>query len=257
MIRLEPRGAVAHVVLDRPERLNALDLDGLAGLRRAVAEVEADPEIRVMLLRGEGRAFCSGIDLGLTDPDTTERADWDRVVSVVHETFAAIEASPVPSIVAVHGMAYAGGLELVLSCDLAVAADDARLGDFHARHGLFPGGGSSQRLPRMIGARRARWLLLSGDWVSGATAADWGLVNEAVAGDDLLGRADELAGALAERSPLLSAAIKQAMQLGEGLDVGAALAAERALFLDYMVSEDARIGLRAFATKTTPRFIGR
>jgi enoyl-CoA hydratase/carnithine racemase len=109
----------------------------------------------------------------------------------------------------------------------------------------------------MIGARRARWLLLSGDWVSGATAADWGLVNEAVAGADLLDRVDELAGTLAERSPLLSAAIKQAMQLGEGLDVGAALAAERPLFLDHMASEDARIGLRAFATKTTPRFIGR
>ncbi|MGE3620057.1 MAG: enoyl-CoA hydratase/isomerase family protein [Acidimicrobiia bacterium] len=257
MVRLERRGPVAHLVLDRPAKLNAIDVEGLHALRRAVDEVAADPDVRVMVVRGEGPAFCSGVDLGITEADATDRDGWDRVVTLVQATFAALEASPVPSIAAVHGPACAGGLELVLACDLAVAAEGARLGDVHARHGLFPGGGASQRLPRLVGPRRAAWLLLSGAWLDAPTAADWGLVNEVVPDGELAARVDEVALTLAERSPLLAGAIKEAVRRGRGLDLPAALAAERPVFLDYMGSEDARIGLEAFATRTRPRFVGR
>ncbi|HEY2429498.1 MAG TPA: enoyl-CoA hydratase/isomerase family protein [Acidimicrobiales bacterium] len=253
-ILVDRRGHVAHLVLNRPDKLNALDLLAFSDLHAALDDLEADPGVRVVVVRGEGRAFCTGVDLDMTGGALADSAAIDRVVSVAHRTFARLEASPLPSVAAIHGMALAGGLELVLACDLALAATDARLGDFHARYGLFPGGGASQRLPRVIGERRAKWLLLSGEWVTGSVAAEWGLVNEAVEPDRLVERADEVAQLLARRSPLLSSVIKQTVRVGARMDLPTALEAERPLFLRYMASEHARMGLDAFATRTEPVF---
>jgi enoyl-CoA hydratase/carnithine racemase len=248
---------VAHLVLNRPAKLNALDLDMLASLRDAVSEIERAADVRVMVVRGEGRSFCSGVDLNLTGDLLADSAGVDALVSQVHATFATIEASPIPSVAAIQGSALAGGLELVLVCDVAIAAHGARLGDFHARYGLFPGGGSSQRLPRIIGERRAKWLLLSGESIGAELAMEWGLVNEVVPEETLLERAEGVAQLLARRSPLLAGAIKQTMRLGSRMDLPTALAAERPLFLRYMSSEDARVGLEAFASRTEPNFVNR
>jgi enoyl-CoA hydratase/carnithine racemase len=253
-ILVDRQGQVAHLVLNRPDKLNALDLPALSDLHKALEDLETDPGIRVVVLRGEGRAFCAGVDLDMTADALADSDAIDRVVSVVHRTFARLEASPLPSVAAIHGMTLAGGLELVLACDLALAATDARLGDFHAQYGLFPGGGASQRLPRIIGERRAKWLLLSGEWVTGSVAAEWGLVNEAVEPDRLIERADEVAHLLARRSPLLSSVIKQTVRTGAKMDLPTALETERPLFLRYMASVHARIGLAAFATRTEPDF---
>jgi enoyl-CoA hydratase/carnithine racemase len=256
-IVVERFGRVAHIVVNRPEKLNALNVQALIDLSGAFDDLEADTEIRAVVVRGEGRAFCTGVDLDLTTGALADSQEIDRVVSMVHRTFARIEASPIPTVAAVHGMALAGGLELVDVCDIAVAAVDARLGDYHARYGLFPGGGSSQRLPRLIGERRAKWLLLSGEWVSGTIAAEWGLVNEAVESDHLVERADEIAQLLARRSPLLSGMIKQTVRLGAQTDLPTALETERPLFLRYMASEHARVGLDAFASRSEPDFPSR
>ena len=253
-ILVDRRGQVAHLVLNRPDRLNALHLPALSDLNAALDALEADPGVRVVVVRGAGRAFCTGLDLAMTSDALADTDAIDRVVSAAHHTFARLEASPLPVVAAIHGMALAGGLELVLACDLALAAADARLGDFHARYGLFPGGGASQRLPRVIGERRAKWLLLSGEWVTGSAAAEWGLVNEAIEPDRLVERADELAQLLARRSPLLSSQIKHTIRVGARMDLPTALEAERPLFLRYMSSEHARIGLDAFAARTEPVF---
>jgi enoyl-CoA hydratase/carnithine racemase len=253
-ILVERGGQVAHLVLNRPDKLNALDLAALSDLHAALDDLEGDSGVRVVVVRGNGRAFCTGVDLDMTSDALADSDAVDRVVSAVHRTFARLEASPLPSVAAIHGMALAGGLELVLACDLALAATDARLGDFHARYGLFPGGGASQRLPRVIGERRAKWLLLSGEWVTGSVAAEWGLVNEPVEPDRLVERADEVAQLLARRSPLLSSVVKQTVRAGAKMDLPTALEAERPLFLRYMASEHARIGLDAFATRTEPVF---
>lgn len=253
-ILVDRRDHVAHLVLNRPDKLNALDLRALSDLNGALDDLEADPGVRVIVVRGEGRAFCTGVDLDMTSDALADSDAIDRVVTVVHRTFARLEASPLPCVAAIHGMALAGGLELVMACDLALAATDARLGDFHARYGLFPGGGASQRLPRLIGERRAKWLLLSGEWVTGSVAAEWGLVNEAVQPDLLAERADQVAQLLARRSPLLSSVIKQAVRVGAKMDLPTALEAERPLFLRYMGSRHARIGLDAFAARAEPVF---
>jgi len=141
--------------------------------------------------------------------------------------------------------------------DLAVVSEAARIGDQHARFGLIPGGGATQRLPRLIGERRAKWLLLSGEWMTPADALEAGLANEVVPADRLRQRVDEMAELLATRSPLLNATIKRTVRLGMRVDLATALALERPTVVAYMASEDARRGIEAFRNKTTPEFVGR
>ncbi len=255
-VLLERRDSIAHIVLNRPEKLNALDPESIATLEAYAREIEDDRSIRVVVIRGEGRAFCAGGDIGAADQGRESENVVRRSVNW-HRAFDAIEALRVPVIAAIHGYALAGGLELVMVCDFAVAAEDAQLGDQHARFALFPGGGATQRLPRLIGERRAKWLLMSGDWLTAAQACDFGLVNEVVPADQLLARADEMARLLASRSPLLNSAIKETVRLGLRSDLPTALAQERPRAVNYMASEDVRIGFEAFANRTTPVFTGR
>lgn len=257
IVKLETRGQVAHIVLNRPDKLNAISVDTLAALGECVRTVRADPEIRAVVIRGEGRVFCAGGDLASdgaifgTDPKVA------AFVELWHNTFNEIETLPKPVISAVHGLALAGGLELVTVCDFTIVAEGTRMGDQHARFGIFPGGGASQRLPRLIGERRAKWLLMSGDWMTAEEALEYGLVKEIVAPDRLVDRAQELAEILASRSPLLNATVKETVRLGLRTDLATALAMERTRHLLHMSSEDARIGVQAFLDRTEPRFVGR
>lgn len=253
-IIIEHDGPITRLILNRPDKLNSLTIPMLGRLEAVIDECENDGRTRVLVIRAAGRAFCAGVDLGLTSDALADRDAIDDVVSTVHRTLHRIETSPLVSIAVVHGLAVAGGLELTMACDVAVAADDAKLGDFHARYGLFPGGGASQRLPRLIGERRAKWLLLSAEMISGAVAADWGLVTESVAGDKLDDRIEVITHLLAQRSPALAGVIKQTVQAGSKTDLWTALADERPLFLGYMTSKHARIGLQAFETRTEPEF---
>lgn len=254
---LSRHGRVAHLVLNRPEKLNAIDADCLSAIREHIAEVEADEGIRALVVRGEGRAFCAGADLEAVDALAGDPAEFASFMEEWHATYDAIEAIGTPTVAAVHGLALAGGFELLQVCDIAVLADDARIGDQHARYGLFPGGGSTQRLPRLIGERRAKWLLLSGEWITPEAAAASGLVNEVVPADRVVERAHEMAECLASRSPLLSAAVKRSIRLGLRTDLATALALERPVALAHMRSQDASIGLAAFRSRTTPEFVGR
>ncbi|MFD6717489.1 hypothetical protein AMK25_20610 [Micromonospora sp. TSRI0369] len=253
-VLLERADGVAHLVLNRPDRLNAIDPATLRLLREHIATIEADPGVRAVVVRGNGRVFSAGADMHALGDIVGDPAAFAAFMQDWHDTFDAVAACSRPTVAAVHGIAFAGGFELFQVCDVAVVADDARLGDQHARYGLFPGGGSAQRLPRLIGDRRARWLLLSGEEIPAADAVAAGLANEAVPADRVVARASEMAALLATRSPLASAAIKRALAAGAGLDVGAALAAERPIALAHMASADARAGLDAFYRRVAPRF---
>ena len=196
-ILFERHGRVGHVVLNRPDKLNALDAECLALIREHVENAGKDDDVRVIVFRGEGRAFCAGADLVMTDSLMKEPGGIERFTDLWHQTYDTIEQCPKPTIAAVHGLALAGGFEMIQVTDLAVVADDARLGDQHARFGLIPGGGATQRLPRLIGERRAKWLLLSGEWMTPEQALDFGLANEVVPVDRLLERVGEMAELLA------------------------------------------------------------
>lgn len=256
-VRLEVNDRVAEVVLNRPEKLNAIDQDVLEALERCLDQIEADSEARVILVRGEGRAFCAGADLGTVAGKVAEPAVLEAFMVRWHRVFGRLADSPVPSIAAVHGFAFAGGFELLQTCDFVVAADDARLADQHANYGLFPGGGGTQRLPRLIGERRAKWLLLSGEPIDPAEAKVAGLVNEVCPADQLLERARAMAGTLAQKSPVGMGLLKRAVRMGLAAgDFGASMEVEQVLLLRHMASRDARIGLEAFASRCVPQFVG-
>jgi enoyl-CoA hydratase/carnithine racemase len=218
------------------------------------AAVEGDPEVRVVTLAGAGRAFCAGADLEAVKDLVADAERWRAFIERWHRVFDRIEALPVPVVAGVHGMALAGGLELVLVADLVVAEAGARLGDQHANFGLVAGGGGTQRLPRIVGPRRARELMLTGRWLTAEEAHDWGLVNRVVPAGTLTVALAEMARDLAAKSVAAGAVVKALAGRALDVDLASGLALERALVARHMRSPDVAEGLRAFAEKRPPRF---
>jgi len=192
-IFLEITSSVATLTINRPNKLNAIDSGVLTGIRTALAGIEDDSSIRALILRGAGRAFSAGGDLGEVSALVSDKTRFSKFLDYWHESLLLLQDSPVPSIAAVHGFAYAGGLELTQACDFVVLGRSAVLGDQHANFGLIAGGGGSQRLPRLIGARRAKELMLLGGWVDAAQALHWGLVNRVAPAGQVAAAAEALA----------------------------------------------------------------
>lgn len=245
-VLLEVRSHVAHITINRPEKLNAIDDDCLALLQEHVTTVNEDSSIRCLVIRGEGRAFCAGADLELVGSMVDDPAAFAAFLDRWHTAYDAVEACRVPTIAAIEDLALAGGFELMQVCDMVVLGDQARIGDNHAAYGLYPGGGSVQRLPRLIGDRRAKWLLLSGERISPEEALRSGLVNEVVPTDDVVPKAEALADTIASKSPTVSERIKWAMGTGSRTDVRTALRLERPTIVNSFSSDDTRKGLENF-----------
>jgi enoyl-CoA hydratase/carnithine racemase len=245
---------VARIVLNRPDQLNAISPALLEDLDRVAEAIEGDGAVRVATLTGAGRAFCAGADLRAVRELSPDAGAWRGFMRLWHRVFNRVEALPVPVIAGVHGFALAGGLELVLVADLAVADEAARLGDQHANFGLVAGGGGSQRLPRLIGARRAKELMLLGGWLSAPQALEWGLVNKVAPAGQLEAVVGELAAALAEKSGSANRTVKALVNRGLDMSLERGLELELELVAAHMRSADAAEGLRAFAEKRTPVF---
>jgi enoyl-CoA hydratase len=224
-VLLDRSGAVLTLTLNRPEVLNAYDRAMRDAVYAALGLVHADRSIRVLVVRGAGRAFSSGGDLAEfgTAPSPTRA----REVRQVRDVWGRWAALPCVSIAAVHGIAAGGGLEMALLCDLVVCARDARFGLPETGLGLIPGVGGTQTLPRAIGLGRAAEILLAGAWISGAEAARIGLVLQAVPAARLLGSARRLAARIAAVEPRLLEAVKDVLRRGRDLPLREALALER------------------------------
>ena len=254
-VLVEKQGRVARLTLNRPAQMNAVSPELLDDLWAACDAVESDPEVKVVTLTGAGRAFCAGADLRVVQERATDPARWREFMTQWRRVYDRVEALPKPVIAGVHGMALAGGLELVLVCDLAVADEEARLGDQHANFGLLAGGGGSQRLPRVVGPRRAKELMLLGGWLSARQALEWGLVNRVAPAGTLPAVLDELAGALAEKSAAASAAVKRLVARAvDDADLRAGLDVEGETVSRHMQGADAAEGLAAFVGKRRPVF---
>jgi enoyl-CoA hydratase len=258
-ILVEKKGAAMWLTIDRPHALNALTLnvaDGMsAGLRRA----EDDPDIRVVVITATGRAFCSGADLKNVTESITGASNVDQIAFTARlaALFSQIEASKLPVIAAVNGLALAGGLELILVCDIVLAVESAKIGDGHSNYGLLPGGGSSVRLPRRIGPTRAKYLLFTGDLVPARELEDAGLINLVVPDGELEGAVDALVAKLGKKSPIGLARMKWAVNDGLEQPTATAVRLELALSDAHRYSEDMREGLAAFNEKRAPQFTGR
>ena len=245
-VRLERAGAVAHVVLDRPAQLNAVSPELLRDLDVACDAIERDSAVRVVALTGAGRAFCAGADLHVVEELAPDPARWAEFMDLWHRVFDRIERLAQPVIAGVHGVALAGGLELLLVCDLVVCDEDARLGDQHANFALVAGGGGSQRLPRLIGARRAKELMLLGGWLDARQALAWGLVNRVVPAGTVEAATKSLAAELASKSGAASRAVKRLVDRGLDLTLRDGLELEKRIVAEHMRTDDAAAGLRAF-----------
>jgi len=256
VVRRVDRGAIAWLTLDRPEAMNALSTHLLDELSAHVADIAADAAVRVVIVTATGRAFCAGADLkellgACGELDSTRLLAFEKQAG---ETFARLAALPMPVIAALNGTTMAGGLELALHCDLILASDQARIGDGHINYGLLPGAGSAARLPRLIGATRAKYLAFTGALLSAVEAQAMGLVNEVVVAEDLLARAEELADSMAQRSSSALRLFKQAIDDGLDQPLPYALRLERLVTAEHLHSGDVQEGLRAFAEKRRPNF---
>ena len=245
-VQFEVNAGVARIVLNRPEQLNAINPAMLHDLERVCAAIEGTSAIRAITLTGAGRAFCAGADLRTVRELSPDAAKWDGFMRLWHRVFNRVEALPAPIVVGVHGLALAGGLELVLLADLVVVDAGARLGDQHANFGLVAGGGGSQRLPRLIGARRAKELMLLGGWIGARQAMEWGLVNRVVPAGTVEAVTLALARELAEKSSAASRTVKLLVDRGLDVDLRTGLALEKRKVAEHMRTKDAAAGLRAF-----------
>jgi len=259
-IALEAGGRAALIELNRPDQLNPIDWAAIGELETALHAAEAEAEVRAVLIRGRGRAFSAGGDLKAYLSLQQDAEGFPRFLADLHRTFGFIGRMSKPVVALVNGVAAAGGLEILLNCDFAIAARSARIGDAHLNFGQMGGGGSLSLLPRMIGPARARELVFSGRFLDAEEARDWGLVNSVVDDAELLPAGLAFCERVAAHSPLALANAKQVLNTGwaEGTGLEAALRFERERDAFYcLTAEDAREGLMAFSEKRRPVFKGR
>jgi len=254
------KAGAAWLVLSRPEALNAINDDMVDGLGNAFDNIEADDEVRVVVLTGTGRAFCAGADL--RDAKSNAESDGggeaserflDRVQALMHR----IESFPKPTICAINGLTLGAGLELALCCDIIVASARARIGDGHAKFGLLPGGGSSARLPRRISTAAAKLVMFTADLYTAEELREWGLIQRVYEEADFGDSVQLLCERIGSRSPLAVARMKELVDKTTSRSCAEALAAEREMMRLHRGSYDRAEGLAAFAEKREPRFLGR
>ena len=254
-IKLRKENRVVTIWLNRPDALNALSPALLTELSFALAEAGEDESLKVLVIRGEGRAFCAGADLTYFQTTFDDPALLPGYIAQVNNTFHQIEGLPFPAIAVVHGFALAGGLELMMACDMSIVAEDARLGDQHVNFGLVPGGGSTQRLPRRVGLQRAMELLTTGKWISGAEGVEWGLALRSAPVDSLDEELESLLGPLRTKSREGLALIKQVTLRGMGLPLEDGVALESFAFAKFLTTSlHPAEGIKAFLEKRQPEF---
>jgi enoyl-CoA hydratase len=246
---------VAEIRLNRPDALNSLSPDLLDDFEAALLAVRADTSVRVAVISGEGRAFCTGADL----KTVIKLFDvWPEYVNFLYrltEVMGIVENLSVPTIARVHGYALAGGLELLLCCDLAIATESARIGDQHANFGLIAGSGGIPRLVRRIGKQAASEVLFTGRWLTGTEAAAAGIVLKAVPDAEIDATINELAMSLTSKSRTSLSYMKRAISAGTDVPLETALNEERAALLEYFsTSTHPREGISAFIEKREPNF---
>ncbi|MGH3092452.1 MAG: enoyl-CoA hydratase-related protein [Gaiellaceae bacterium] len=255
-IDVERDGGVATVTVNRPDALNALDLEHLRELHARLGEVAGDDEARVVVLTGAGeRAFVAGADIKyMSGLSVLEGREWG---GLGHATAELLEAMPKPTIAAINGFALGGGCELALACDLRYASSAAKLGQPEINLGILPGWGGTQRLARATSLGFAKELILTGRTIGAGEAERRGLVNAVYEPEELLPKVLETARLLASKSPVALAWAKEATNLALQGGHGANLAQEAALFAMAFSTDDQREGMTAFVEKRQPEFRGR
>lgn len=254
MVHLED--SILTVTFNRPQRLNAWDDPTLNELTQLRGEIEGNQDIRVVIFTGSGRAFGVGADMEIFDQYPTPQS-LRRRGNRLTRFFEDLEAMEKPILAAVNGLCVGGGLEMALSCDLRVAADDSRYGFPENKIGITPGIGGCVRLTKLLGTAKAKELILMGEFIDAAEACRLGLVNWVVPAGQLLEKTREIAEKLVRKAPLALALAKNIITNAANADARSGLALEKYAQSILVATEDHKEGTRAFREKREPRFVGR
>ena len=255
-VLVERDGHIAHLILNRPESLNAIDNTLGEELGAACDTLAADTDVWAIIFRGAGeRAFCAGADLKARRDFTPEQ--WQAQRELFRRMFKQLRDVPQPMIAAVHGYALGGGTELAMLADFVVASDDAVFGLTEVSLGIIPGGGGTQSLPRLIGRNRAKELIFSARRIRAAEALDLGMVNHVVPRAELVTKATALAQEIMKNSPFAVRQAKWAIDQGSDLPFEDGLQREHEAYMRAIASEDRREGIAAFNERRPPHFSGR
>jgi enoyl-CoA hydratase/carnithine racemase len=255
-VRVEDDGPVRHLVLDRPDKRNALDIELYRQLHEAVDEAAADPAVRVVLIRGNGPVFSAGNDLddlARLAANPTQARPWRPLML---DAFSAIEQMPKPTIAVIHGACMGGACELALACDLRVMATEARIGLIEARLGLVPDLGGCSRLPAVVGLGVAKEMVMTGRLLDGNEAKAVGLANRAASADELEAVTRELVDGLLSCGPAATGMAKRILDVAAKPGMDATLEMEIAAQEQLAASADFAEGARATREKRIPQFTG-
>lgn len=255
LVTMEREGDLVWLTIDRPEVMNCLSFPTLRRFRTLLAELRGDLTIRCILIRGAGeKAFCAGADLKERKTMPAERVpDFVRNIRGLMDDVAGM---PQPTVAVVGGFAFGGGTELMLSCDLRIAAEEARFGLTETTLAIIPGAGGTQRLPRLIGTSRAKDLILTGRKLDAEEAERIGLVNRVVPRAELEEAARELAGVIAANGPVAVRSAKEAIDRGTEAPIEEGLEIEAGCYERVLPTSDRLEALAAFAEKRKPEFRG-
>jgi enoyl-CoA hydratase/carnithine racemase len=254
-VRAEVDGAVGRIVIDRPQKLNAFTAAMLKELEAACERLESETAVRVVLVSSSSsKAFCAGADINEWSP-LGPQGKWAKWIRAGHRAFERLARLRQPTIALVDGIAYGGGLELALACDLRLASERARFAFPEVGVGTVPAWAGPQRATRLIGAARAKQMVLTAEPIDAGTALAWGLVNELVSSDALEKRAHEIAATISRNAPIAVQAAKQLVDAAGGEALGVAIEA----FASGLAAgtDDMKEGTAAFREKRKPRFQGK
>jgi enoyl-CoA hydratase/carnithine racemase len=256
-IKVEQDGPVAVVTIDHPP-VNALSARLLEELEAEFVRLDDDAATRAIVIRGAGeRAFVAGADISEFPSLRESPPESGGSARGIQKLGARMDAARTPIVAAIHGYCLGGGLELAMACDIRVATEDAQLGQPEIKLGLIPGGGGTQRLPRLVGHGRALLLNLTGDPISGQQAYEWGLVERVVPAGQLMEAALAVAGTIAERSPHAVGVVKELDATTRDVPLAEGLKQEAEGFVRCLTSEDGAEGVAAFLEKRQPQWTGR
>jgi enoyl-CoA hydratase len=254
-ILVEREGRVALLTVNRPDKLNALNQQVRDEMLQVLTEIEKDDQVGVVVITGAGeKSFIAGADIG----EFAGRTPFDqREAMASPRIFDIMAAFPKPVIAMINGFCLGGGCELAMSCDIRVASEKARFGQPEINLGIIPGGGGTQRMPRLVGLGQAMRLILSGDMIPAAEAREIGLVDLVFSPEELRAKTLELAGKIASKSPLTLRVAKEAVRASERLAIEDGIPYERDLFCLCFSSRDKEEGVQAFLEKRPAQWTGR
>ena len=251
-IKFEVKDKIAFITINRPQAMNALNMDVLTELYDAFSKVESDDNIGSAIVTGEGKAFVAGADIA--QMHQLDAVGGRNMMIAGHKLMNYMESIEKPIIAAVNGFALGGGCELSMACDIRVASEKAKFGQPEVNLGIIPGFGGTQRLPRLVGKSMGKYLIMTAEMITADEALRIGLVEKVVPAEELLATAEKIAKTIMSKAPLAIAAAKTAINNGFNLDMKTASALEIEAFTGPFASQDKTEGMGAFLEKREAKF---